>query len=169
MNNEKEKIKNRGKFILISLGAVVGLLLILFGGYAGSGKETEEAADKTEYSSLDAEEYAEATERKITALCERVSGVEKVSVTVTLSGGYSSVYAQNSQSGASGYKNEFVLTGNGASEKPLLVGYSTPTISGVGIVCTGGGSAEARREIIALVSAAFGVSSNKIYVAEGKN
>ncbi|MBQ7384589.1 MAG: hypothetical protein IJV72_07360, partial [Clostridia bacterium] len=119
--------------------------------------------------SLDAEKYARDTEEKIAALCERVSGVGNVNVTVTLTGGYNAVYAQNSQSGSSGYKNEFVLTGNGSSEKALLIGYSAPQISGVGIVCVGGGDSETKKEIIALVSAAFGVSSNKIYVTEGKN
>ena len=171
MNSENQKTKNRGKIILIVLGAALGLFLLLFGGYAekkGNGEGEDQTVSEA-YSAFDAEEYAKAAEERIVALCERVNGVSKVSVTVTLSGGYSTVYAQNSQSGTSGYKNEFVLTGNGSSEKALLIGYSVPQISGVGIVCVGGGRADTRREIIALVSAAFGVSSNKIYVTEGKN
>ncbi len=171
MNNENKKSKNSGKIILIVLGAVLGLFLLIFGSYAEKEDDDTDAeqAKAEEYSSLDAEKYAEEAEEKIARLCERVSGVDNVSVTVTLAGGYSAVYAQNSQSGSSGYKNEFVLTGNGSSERALLIGYSAPQISGVGIVCSGGGSPQARGEIIALVSAAFGVSSNKIYVAEGKN
>ena len=115
---------------------------------------------------MNAEEYAHSVEKNISELCEKINGVSDVHAVVTLEGGYNTVYAQNSQSNSSGYKNEFVLTGSGSSERAILVGYSTPQVSGVGIVCRGGGDAHIRSEIISLISATFGVSSNKIYVTE---
>lgn len=171
MKNENNNSKKSGKVILLVLGAALGIFLLLFGSYMD--KEQKKADVKAEAESLElnmnAEEYAAEAEKKIAELCSGVRGVSDVRVMVTLAGGYNAVYAQNSQSGASGYRNEFVLTGSGSSEAPLLVGYSVPEISGVGIVCSGGGDASVRREIISLVSATFGVSSNKIYVTEGQN
>ena len=169
MKNENNTKKNSGKIILIILGVAVGVLLLIYGSYAEKKNNTEQTDLPENSAEMDADAYARDAESRISKLCESVRGVSNVHVSVTLSGGYNAVYAQNSQSGSSGYKNEFVLTGNGSSEKALLIGYSVPEISGVGIVCAGGGDAEIRREIIALVGAAFGVSSNKIYVTEAQN
>lgn len=170
MKNENNNSKKSGKIILLILGAAVGIFLLVLGAYTGNDNKSADAKVKAETltATMDAEKYAVEAERKIAELCSGVRGASDVRVVVTLSGGYSAVYAQNSQSGASGYRNEFVLTGSGSSEAPLLVGYSVPEISGVGIVCSGGGDASVRREIISLVSATLGVSSNKIYVTEGQ-
>ncbi len=167
-NNEKTE-KKSGKIIIIFLGALLGIGLLIYGSYADSGGEASDNDRVQEKVSgeMDADAYAQSLEVGIARLCEGVQGVENVRVFVTLSGGYTAVYAQNSQSSASGYKNEFVLSGSGSSEKPLLVGYSVPQVNGVGIVCSGGGMASVRQELIALVSASLGISSNKIYVSEG--
>ncbi len=163
MKNENKKSKNSQKFIFVFILAAVGVALLLLGAY---GKGEDKKSENSEETSMNAEAYANYTEQRISELCEKIAGVRDVHVVVTLEGGYNTVYAQNSQSGSSGYKNEFVLTGNGSSEQAILVGYSTPKVSGVGIVCKGGGEDAIKKEIISLVSATFGVSSNKIYVTE---
>ena len=161
LKNENQKSKSNQKIIFIILLAAIGIFLLLLGAY-GKGNEKEVSAED----SMNAEEYAHSVEKNISELCEKINGVSDVHAVVTLEGGYNTVYAQNSQSNSSGYKNEFVLTGSGSSERAILVGYSTPQVSGVGIVCRGGGDAHIRSEIISLISATFGVSSNKIYVTE---
>lgn len=171
MKKENNNSKKSVKIILLILGAALGVFLLLLGSYMDKEKKSTDGRETTDTleTSMNAEEYAAAAEHRIAELCSGVRGVSDVRVMVTLAGGYNAVYAQNSQSSSSGYRNEFVLTGSGSSEAPLLVGYSVPEISGVGIVCSGGGDANVRREIISLVSATFGVSSNKIYVTEGQN
>lgn len=161
MKNENQNKKNNQKIIFIFLLAAIGVFLLLLGAY-GKNQSKEPSAED----SMNAEEYALSVEKNISELCEKINGVSDVHTVVTLGGGYNTVYAQNSQSNSSGYKNEFVLTGSGASESAILVGYSTPQVSGVGIVCRGGGDPHIRSEIISLISATFGVSSNKIYVTE---
>jgi len=168
LNNTEKNLKKSGKIIFIIKGALFGVALLVYGSYADSGGEDDKTVSAEEsFSELDAEIYAKELEERIAGLCENVRGADNVHVCVTLAGGYTAVYAQNSQSSSSGYKNEFVLSGSGSNEKALLVGYSVPQVSGVGIVCVGGGKPEVRQEIIALVSAALGISSNKIYVSEG--
>ena len=170
MKNENKSSKKNVKIILLILSAVVGVILLVIGSVGEFSVDADkEKEQRTEEISLNADEYAKQTEERISAICESVRGVSGVRVVVTLSGGYNSVYAQNSQSSTSGYRNEFVLTGNGSAEKPLLIGYSVPQISGVGIVCVGGGNSDIRQEIISLVGAAFNVSANKIYVTEAQN
>lgn len=161
MKNENKNKKNNQKIIIIFLISALGIFLMLIGAFGKIGSKEEDTGN-----SMSAEEYASSVEKSISELCEKINGVSDVHTVVTLEGGYNTVYAQNSQSNSSGYKNEFVLTGSGASESAILVGYSTPQVSGVGIVCRGGGDAHIRSEIISLISATFGVSSNKIYVTE---
>jgi deoxyribose-phosphate aldolase len=51
------------------------------------------------------------------------------------------------------------------TEQAILEGYSYPEIAGVGIVCHGGDSYVVKNEIVSLVSSAFNISANKIFVA----
>ena len=171
MKNKNNSEKNSFKIVFIFLGAILGVGLLVYGSYVENSNEKNSVQSDVQVrgESMDADAYAREAEERIALLCSNIKGVSNVRVAVTLSGGYNAVYAQNSQSGSSGYKNEFVLTGSGSSEAPLLVGYSVPQISGVGIVCKGGGDANVRQEIISLVSATLGVSSNKIYVTESQN
>ena len=84
---------------------------------------------------------------------------------VTLKGGYRAIYATDSQSGSSSSKNATVIIGSGSSEKALLIGYENPEIAGIGIVCSGGDDYNVRKNVISVVSSAFNVSSNKIFVS----
>ena len=153
------------KRIWILLGGLAGVLLLIIGSL-GWGEEKQSASPSGELT-LDASAYAEAVEEEIRAICSRVSGAGTVSVAVTLKGGYRAVYATDSQSSGSGYKSNTVLIGRGSSEGAVLLCYENPEIGGVGIVCRGASDPLVRDTIISLVSAAFDVKTNKIYVATG--
>lgn len=169
MGGEKKTGLSAGKTALIILGAVVGVGLLIFGSGL-SGKTEKENADEEQTQVYDEKEYEREVTEKIRQICSRVRGAGEVSVAITLNGSFKALYAQDVQSGTSSggggsHKSEYVLTGSGSSEKAVLIGYSPPEIKGVGIVCEGGNDAGVRAEIISLVSAAFGVPTNKIYVA----
>ncbi len=166
--NVKKEQKSVRRFILPIAAALLGVLLLIF----GSRSEKTQAEDEPtvrlwEDGSMSASDFAAETEKKIVAICSGVEGVGEVRAVVTLSGGYRAVYAADAQSSDSSYRNETVLTGSGNSEKAILVGYEVPKIVGIGIVCTGGDDPAIRQSITLLVSAAFDVSTNKIYVAGG--
>ena len=156
----------RRGWVLI-LGGVVGVGLILLG---NQPLKSEEVNEKEERQMTDVETYMKATEEKIAALCSRVQGVSNVTVAVTLEGDFTYVYAQNVQTEQKegGIKKEetYVTVGNGTGEGPVLLTRTYPRVSGIGIVCRGGGDAYIRRELIALLEAAYGISSNHIYIAE---
>ena len=146
---------------LVILAGALGVLLLVFGG-SFEGKEKEEAGMTVP---SDVEAYGREIEERVTALCSTVAGAGESRVTVTLEGGYEALYAVNSQSNSTGSRREFVMSGSGSSEEPLLLGYTTPSVAGIGIVCEGGNDPLVRKTLTELVSATLGISSSKIYVA----
>ena len=99
------------------------------------------------------------------ALCNRVDGVRSTYAVVSLKGGYRAIYATDSQMGSTSSKNATVIIGSGSSEKALLIGYENPEIAGIGIVCAGGDDYTVQKNIISIISSAFDISSNKIFVS----
>ncbi len=155
------------KYLMLAFGVILGVALLLLGN-DGKTKNTTDIGE-----ARDILEYSEMLEAKITALCESTLGVGKAFVVVTLEGGFEEVYAKNelvksTDNGISSEK-EYVIIGNGSSAKNIFITEKLPTISGIGIVCEGGGNPQVQRRVIELISAAFGVSSSKIYVAAGGN
>ena len=150
------------KKTLLLLLALLGILLMLL---SRCGEDKAGAQTQNEPSALDPALYAEQIEEKVEALCNKIDGVSSAHAVVTLKGGYRAIYATDAQYGSSVNKSETVLIGSGSSEKALLIGYENPEIAGIGIVCSGGDDAYVRAEIISMISAAFDLGSNKIFVS----
>ncbi len=155
MSKKKElpfiaKLKG-GKLWIIILGAVLGVALLLYG-----GKEEE---PKTENAS-DLEAYAASVEKKIEELCAGVDGVKNIKVAVSFESGFEYVYATDG--------DKTLTVGSGSGESAVIVTEIPPVIGGVGVVCRGGGNPVIQKRLIELISAAYGVSSNKIYIAEAQ-
>ena len=160
---KKGSLKENGRlrlYLLLGCG-VLGILLILFG---SSTKTAEKTSTETPYSTSTDELviYQDYLEKRIKTLCESVSGVRNVTVVVTLSGSFESVYATEWPDG----NEEYVILGSGSSAAPIYLSRSAPEIAGIGIVCSGGANDNVRRELISLLSATFHISSNRIYIAE---
>lgn len=160
----------RHSWILL-VGAVVGVLLIIIGNSEwGVERSEREQTSTVENDPLSA--YATQTEQKIAALCSGVAGVSNVQVIVTLEGDFTYVYATESESsqkeGVSESHTTYVTVGSGANEQTVLLTRTYPRVSGIGIVCGGGGDARIRRELLALLQATYGISSTNIYITEAK-
>ena len=151
---EAKPLKNT-MFIPISVCLILGIALLGIGTF--SKKETS----KEQSSVISLSEYESSLECKIKELCERVDGVTNVSVAVSLSSGGEYVYAKDG-------KDDYVLVGSGNYESGVLISEKAPQISGIGIVCNFGGDQNVKHRLISLVSAACGVGSNKIFIAEAK-
>ena len=160
---KKGSLKENGRLrlaLLLGCG-VLGILLILF----GSGKKNTQQTTKEQPYSTESDElviYQDYLETRIKHLCESVSGVRNVTVVVTLSGSFESVYATEWPDG----NEEYVILGSGSSASPIYLSRSAPEIAGIGIVCSGGSNDHIRRELISLLSATFHISSNRIYITE---
>lgn len=175
MRNEERSLV-RGKkprvpalLILLLVGGL-GILLLLFGSRSGDGKsDSAEGSGENSANALAA--YTEALEEKIAALCEVVDGVSGVKVAVTLKSGYEYVYAKDAEvlsgDGTVTGTYHYITVGSGSSESVVYLSEKLPAIGGIGIVCRGGGDPKVQKELIDLITAAFGVGSNQIYVTEG--
>lgn len=148
---------------MILMLALLGIIL-LFASKC-SLLDSEEISSPNSMENLDPATYAQQIEKRVEELCNKIDGVSSTHAVVTLRGGYRAIYAANSQSGNSNSKNQIVVLGSGSNEKPLLIGYENPEISGIGIVCSGGDDARKREAIISVVSSAFDIGTNKIFVA----
>ncbi len=156
------------KFLIIALA--IGAVLFLIGSLAlGDDEKKNESANDDEHAELIGFfEYKSLLEEEIEGICKGVSGVKNVSAVVFFSEVGGSLYAQNSQSGGStgSQKNEYVIIGSGSNAHALYLGESLPKLSGIGIVCDTGGDLTKRNEILALLSAAYGLPMTRIYVSE---
>ena len=157
----------RGVIIWIIVLAIAGMLLISLG---DGEQKIKQNLQKSE--SVRLEEYTVALENKIAELCTRVKGVGDVSVSVYLDSGFETVYAydEESKNTSSGTNSEkkYVTIGSGNDESMVSVVEKMPNICGVAVVCVGGGDPAVAKELVGLISSAYGVPSNKIYIAEGK-
>ncbi len=152
-----ESAKSKKTWLLLLCGAL-GLLLL----FAGEGFASHQKEAKEEITTQSDGEYRRELEERIAELCRTVKGVSDVKVAITLSGSPASIYATE----ANETGEEYVILGGGSSASGLYLGSKAPEISGVGVVCIGGGQEPVRSQLISLIAAAFDVPVNRIYIAE---
>ena len=167
--NKKETLfsyfkKQKGGALIIAL-AIVGVVLLMLPEASAQSSMPDQTARLNEYELK--------LEEKIQELCASIKGVSSVKVSVYLDSGFESVYAfdEESKSTSNGLNSEkkYVTLGSGSGESMVCLYERMPSIAGIAIVCRGGGNPIIANEIISLVSSAFDVPKNKIYVTEGKN
>ena len=156
-SNTSQQSAGKRRLLPLILLAALGVLLIVFG-----ASDITKPKNETESESVadDLQVYQAQLEERIKQLCKPVDGVGDVTVVVSLEGDFTSVYATEYHDGNESY----VIVGSGSSAKPLLLSRETPQIAGVGIVCKGGADPSIRHELTVLISAAFHISSNRIYI-----
>ena len=158
-------MKDRGSLKILVILLVAGVILLIIGTSGVLGKEKKTVGsdgEEDKYSSY--LKYKDAVEDEVRKICESVSGVDCVGVVVTFDGVGESIYAKNLQKGSS-ERIEYVVIGGGSGSHALYLGESLPEISGIGVVCSFRGE-EKQSEITSLLSAAYGLSMTRIYVAE---
>jgi stage III sporulation protein AG len=161
-------MKKSGKLAIALVGIALGAVLLFFGNRAGKENTDTPLNTPPEISAQNAEDYRADLESRMEAICGQVAGVGTVDVVVTLEGGFTYVYATDRKITVGGETTTYITVGNGNSEAPIYIGERPPAIAGIGVVCSGGMDPTVRREVTSLLSAAFGVGSNKIYVTGRK-
>lgn len=162
----------KGKWLLI-IALLAGVALIIFGNvFSDSGAKEKDDKSRGNDTGTDisyTEQYRKSLEESVKALCAQIKGTSNVNVLLTLEAGSEYVYAQNSDVGsANNQSSEYVISSADGSPNGLLIKENYPKICGIAVVCTGGDNTAVKKEIIDLLSAAFNLSSNRIYVAGGK-
>lgn len=192
--DKKSIVQNIGlpKMIIIILAGVVLLMTSIpsseKGGMGLSKKNRTGEVSDDEYddSSADAafkamNNYVCREERKLEDVLQKVEGIGKVDVMITLSSSEekmtlkdSDVSEERTEETDSGggsrkkdnytSKSENIMTGNNGNESPYVVRINSPDIEGVVVVAQGAGNGKKDTEIIEAVQALFEVESHKIKV-----
>ena len=162
-------MKKSGKLAIAVMGIALGVILLIFGSRVGEGEEKPSPnMSPSGTVTRTTDEYRADLEARMEDICAQVAGVGAVEVLVTLEGGFEYVYAYDIKSTVGGESTSYITIGSGDNESLVYITERAPAIMGIGVVCSGGMEAAVRREVTALLSAAFGVGSNKIYVTGRK-
>ena len=174
-----QRLKNsRYRLRIAVIMGIAGMLLIMISEFTDNDEpENEGPKTVTNGDTYDeSESYRHALERELKVMLEQMEGVGSCSVLITLEGTSEYIYAQdqNDVYTADGERAEQRMEGKivfqeKGGEKDALVRIKLrPPISGVLVVCTGGGDARTVERVIKAVSQAFGISSSRICVEEKK-
>jgi stage III sporulation protein AG len=157
-------IKKNGKVLFILFCGIIGAIILFytndkFGG-TGTSQKNNSASEHA-----DLAEYTDRLEESIGRICSNVAGVSDVTVAVTLKSGYEYVYAAYSDNKTDGsVEIKYITIGSGSSKTPVYITEKLPEIAGIGIVCRGGSNPAIQQKLIDLISAAYNIGSNKIYI-----
>ena len=170
MNKITEKIINRikqdKKLLLIVFLGFIGMLLLLFSTFGASSKETSSVQESS------IRDIESTLEKELENLLKNVDGAGKVRVMVTVDALEERIVAVNTETESenNSYSNtqEYVIIENSGDSDGLVLKTIAPVIRGVGIICEGADSYVVKQEITKLVSAALGISRNKIWVTKMK-
>lgn len=171
LNGIIKSLKNgAGIKVIIFLG-IAGMVLILFSELFESDENKDNKTISSDFS-LSYETYAQDMESRLKIMLEKIEGVGKVEVMVTVGGTEEYIYAQEEKvkNGEKDFssENEYVIIGSSGDKQALLKKVISPEISGVAIICEGGDSNVVKERIYSTISAMFDISSNKIYVTKLK-
>lgn len=171
------KFKNPKALIIVG---VVGILLIYLSSLFGGSGEVNEG--ELTSGSISLEEYRDRLEEEICEMVENITGSKEVSVVITLESGVRYSYANieeelesyktesQKESNETQFKNGYVTvkTADGG-EKALLITENMPEIRGVAIVCKGGDNEIIGEKIKNSVTAAFNITSKRVYICGGND
>lgn len=166
----KKLVKRMGKYKYTVLILLVGIVLMLL-----PSKEKEQAESPTvlmETEQIQQEEYS--LEEKLVRILEKMDGVGKADVLLTIENGPSYDYQTNTrtrrQDDSEETETETVLVSDGTKgEEPITVSTKYPTYQGALILCQGADSAYVRLQITQAVSDLTGLGSDRISVVKMKD
>ncbi len=161
---KKENVLKAAIFI-----GIIGMILILVSNIDSGDKKDEEITFAEENIDFTlSETYSKKMESELKDILVSIDGVGKANVLLTITSTEEYVYAETIKNNSSGSENEYVIIDGGSKKEALVKKINTPQISGVVIVCEGGGNAKTCEKIYKSVSTALGIPTTKIYVTEMK-
>jgi stage III sporulation protein AG len=181
LNDIKKKMKhlaasgNRTRFIFVI--GIAGIVLIALSGINTSGKSSEKqgSAAMQSVDTDDAERFKEMIKGELEDILKKIDGVGECSVMLSVEGTNEYVFAENtdraqdtdSNGSSDKFSNEIVIIDGEGGRQALVKKVIRPKISGVVVVCRGGGDITVKERVIKAVSAALGLPYGRICV-EGK-
>lgn len=155
-----KKLKEDKKTALILIGAILGMVLIMF-----SGNSVENENKSTE-NNLISETMVQ--EEKLQKLLSEIEGAGKVKVMITYKNGGEDVFAfdkdETFRDNEQNFKSDYIIIKNSDGETGLKLKTVSPEVKGVAVVCSGASDPVTKEQIISVVSALFDISTKNISV-----
>lgn len=150
---------------------IAGLLLIMISSLIPEKKKPETAAAETSVTDMsEAETYCYETEKRLEKFLSNINGAGDVKVYLTVGSGERYVYAAEGRHSKTENKIEeekkYVIIGGGSDKSALIETVKAPAIEGAVVICSGCKDPAVKEQLYRAVSAALGISTGKIYVAE---
>lgn len=161
----RDLFRGRNAVWVCCILGILGMVMILFSGSPEKAEETN-VGEQTQICGTD--EFCRNTEARLEELLKNIDGVGDVRVMITAGSSGEYVYAVSSRSDSDRKEQDYVVLKKGSEEEALIQNVLSPKITGVVVVCEGGGRDKVREEVYNTVSAVLGVGSGKIYVAQMK-
>ena len=153
------------KHFEIWVAVVIGLLVcvIYFSFFSQPKNDSFENDATKEYSS--AEEYVDYLENKLCNVLSKISGVEEVSVLISLESGFSYEYAMDTETTTSGSGSSTTLeTTIIIDGEPVVVKENYPVIKGVVIVAKGSENFSVKMDILEAVTTVLEIDESDITI-----
>ena len=142
---------DKSKLIIIG-AAALGIMCILM----SSHTEHAEQKETQEYTEIGF--YTTYLEERIIDLCNSIYGVSETKVFLTLDTSSEYIYQGDGVS-------DFLILSSEEGETAVKLCEIYPMVRGIAVVCEGGDSPRIKETVTDLLSAALGLSTNKIKVA----
>lgn len=133
---------------------VLGVVLVIFSGNSKDGE------DIRTYMETD---YGEKMEVQIKNALEKIDGVGKAEVILSLKNSEQNIYAKEGDE-----QTEIVMVNENGTQKALVEYTESPVYKGALIVCDGGDNSRVRLEITEAVKALTGINSKNIIISKMK-
>ncbi len=158
------------KYKYVLLMCVAGIVLVML---SGAG-ETQTDTGETDW--FDVKFDVHEVEKEAESIFEKIEGVGKVDVRITVKSGYESVYAYDisrdctqSESGFSASADKEMVTVNSSGQNmPITIKIKHPEYMGAVIVCEGGDDSKIKLELTQAMKSLTGISADNIVVAKMK-
>ena len=159
LSERVRQLWQRYKYVLLVVLAGVVLLLIP-GGEAGA-QNTDSLPRSDSHFDL------EQVERKLERVLSQISGAGEVTVVLTLKEGSRQILARDTQVSEGEQRAETVVVSTGSGTQGIVSLQSIyPIYQGALVVCTGGGDARVKLELLEAVRALTGLSAEKISICK---
>ena len=148
---------------------IIGVILIVCCDSPPKTQPSVETAAITE----ETERFRCDTEQQLKNILSTIKGVGKAEVMLTVSTTEEYIYAEKTEERREGEnkqsrQTDFEIIDSGDRDEALVKKIIVPQISGVVIVCEGGGNSKTCEAVYKSVSTALGIPVSKIYVAKMK-
>ena len=161
-----ERIKGSwGKYWLVWLVILAGLVLLLLPTGGKEGEEREEVPQESQTFDL------AQTETRLSDVLSKIDGAGEVTVMLTVENGPRRILAQDvEQEDTSGReKTETVVLSQGSNrQETVIVQEVYPRYQGALLVCSGGDDPTVRLQLTQATAALTGLGADKISISKGK-